>query len=201
MTTDRAPPRADGDRIAFDVLTHRPFAKRTFVHGRLWYEEVYPVLSDLPRTSVSFIVPDGGAARNSFPPFPNLVTHAATVNLRTARAALGVVPLWLGPRFDGHLLRSVEVGTETSKAPNGRVLGRTKFVRFDYSTVTLREYGRGKPFGFLHGPRPGRIVLDGNAMLSRDGLLIFAEPVGPVPPIRRAAALALAKALRKVPSR
>jgi hypothetical protein len=190
-----------GERVALDVLTHRPVTKRTFVHGRLWYQEVYSVMRDLPASRVSFVVPDGGAAHNSFPPFSSLTTHAAKTNLRAARAALGAVPFWLGPRFHGHSFRSVRVGTDTSKAPNGEVLRRAKFVLFDYGTVRLREYGREKPSGFLHGPRPGEIVVDGRAMLTRDGLFVIAEPFGRVPPIKRAAALVLAKALRPVPSR
>jgi hypothetical protein len=191
-----------GDRVALDALTHRPVAKRTFVHGRLWYQEVYSVMSDLPASSVSFVVPDSGAADgHSFPPSHDLMKHEAKTNLRAARAALGVVPLWLGPRFLGGSLRSVKVGTETSKAPNGVILRRAKFLLLDYGTVTLREYGREKPFGFLHGPRPGEIVVDGRAILSLDGLLVFAEPSGNTRPIDRAAALALAKALRPVPSR
>jgi hypothetical protein len=186
-----------GERVALDVLTHRPVAKRTFVQGRLWYEEVYSVTSDLPASSVAFVVPDSGAADgHSFPPSPQLTVHAAKTNLRAARAALGAVPLWLGPRFQGRSLRSVRVGTETSKAPNGAVLRRVRFVLLDYGAVRLREYGREKPYGFVHGPRPGEMVVDGSALLSRDGLLVIA---GRVPPIDRGAALALAKALRPVP--
>lgn len=193
------PPEADGDRIGLDAFTHRPVAKRTFARGRLWYQEVYSVLRELPGKSVSFVVPDGGTDRNSFPPSHNAVTHAARANLRAARVALGDVPLWLGPRFNGHSLRSVEVGTEGAQASSGTMLGRGKFVRFNYGTVTLQEFGREKPFGFVHGPRPGGIVLDGRAMLSRGGLLVIAEPVGRMPPIDRVAALALAKAMRPVP--
>jgi hypothetical protein len=194
-------PRAEGDRVALDVLTHRPVAKRTFVHGRLWYEEVYSVLDDLPGKSVSFVVPDGGAADGrSFPPFPNSLVHAAKSNLRAARDVLGAVPLWLGPRYHGRPLRSVEVGTDGAKAPNGAVLRRATFVRFDYGTVRLQEFGRERPFGFVHGPRPGQIVVDGRAMLSRDGLLVIAEPLGRFSPIDRAAALKLAKALRPAPA-
>ena len=54
-----------------------------------------------------------------------------------------------------------------------------------------------KPLGFVHGPRPGRILVDFNIMLSRDGLLVIGE-VQPLP-IGTSAALALAKALRPVP--
>ena len=55
-----------------------------------------------------------------------------------------------------------------------------------------------KPSGFLHGPRAGRILVDYNIMLSRDGLLVIGE-LQPLP-ISTSAALALAKALRPVPA-
>jgi hypothetical protein len=55
-----------------------------------------------------------------------------------------------------------------------------------------------KPFRFLEGPRPGRILVGDNVMLSRDGLLVIAEVQSS--PIGTAAALALAKALRLVPA-
>jgi hypothetical protein len=191
------PPSSGGERVAIDSVTHRPLAKRTFNRGRLWYEEAYSVLSDLPGKRVSFVVPDGGAARNSFPPGPNTRSSSHKATPAAARSALGPTALWLGERYRGHRLRSVDVGTEVAKAPDGSVLQRTKFVRFDYGTVRLREYGRVKPFGFVHGPRPGRIFVDYNIMLSRDGLLVIGE-LQPLP-IGTSAALALARALRPVP--
>jgi hypothetical protein len=42
--------------------------------------------------------------------------------------------------------------------------------------------------------------VNGQAMLTRDGLLVIVEPVRPDKPINRVAALALAKALRPVPA-
>jgi hypothetical protein len=195
----RSPPSTGFDRVALDVVTHRPVAKRTLVRGRLLYEEDYSVLGNLPGKSVSFVVPNGGAVQHAFPPVPNSAEHAAKAGLRKARAALGQVPLWLGPRFDGHSLRAVEVGTENAEAPNGDVLTRAKFVRFDYGTLRLQEFGGDRPFGFRNGPRPGRIVLDGRATLTRDGLLVIVEPFcRRAKPIDHAKALALAKALRPV---
>jgi hypothetical protein len=192
-----SPPSIGADRVAIDSITHRPLVKRTLTRGRLWYEEVYSVLSDLPAKSVSFVVPDGGAARNSFPPFPNAPSSSHKATLAAARRALGPAALWLGERYRSHRLRSVEVGTEVAQAPNGSVLQRAKFVRFNYGSVRLQEFGRVKPLGFVHGPRPGRILVGDNIMLSRNGLLVIAEP-RPLP-IGTSAALALAKALRPVP--
>jgi hypothetical protein len=195
----RSPPSKGFDRVALDVVTHRPVAKRNFARGRLFYEERYSFLGDLPGERVSFLVPNSGAPERSFPPLPNSAEHAAKVKLRKARAALGMVPLWLGPRFDGHSLRAVEVGTNDAVAPNGHVLARAKFVRFNYGTVRLQVFGRDKPFGFRNGPRPGRIVVAGRAILTRKGLLVIAESLTRNKPIDRAGALALAKALHPVP--
>jgi hypothetical protein len=197
MNGKPSPSNSGADRVALDSVTHRPLAKRSFNRGHVWYEETYSVLSDLPGKRVSFLVPDGGAPRNSFPPGANTPSSSHEATPAAARSALGGTALWLGERYRGHRLRSVDVGTELAKSPDGSVLLRTRFVTFDYGTVRLREYGRVKPFGFLHGPRPGRLLVDYQVTLSRDGLLIFAEP-RPLP-IRTSAALALAKALRPVP--
>jgi hypothetical protein len=191
-------PSPGAERVALDSVTHRPLVKRSFFRGGLFYEEVYSLLSDLPGTTVSFVVPDGGAARNSFPPFPRLHLSSRKTTLAVARRALGSPALWLGESYRGHRLKSVEVGTEVAEAPNGSVLQRARFVRFDYGSIRLQEFGRVKPAGFVHGPRPGRILVGDNIMLSRHGLLVIAE-VQPFLPIDTTAALALAKALRPVP--
>jgi hypothetical protein len=190
-------PSTGADRVALDSVTHRPLVKRTFIRGRLFYEELYSLLSDLPGRRVSFVVPDGGAARNSFPPFPNSRSSSRKATLAAARRALGPAALWLGESHRGHRLRSVEVGTQVARAPNGSVLQRAKFVKFDYGSIGLQEFGRVKPLGFVHGPRPGRILVGDIIMLSRHGLLVIAE-FQPLP-IRTSAALALEKALRPVP--
>jgi hypothetical protein len=192
-----SPPSIGADRVALDSVTHRPLAKRTFIRGRLLYEELYSLQSDLPGKRVSFVVPDGGAARNSFPPAPNSLSRSRTAMLAAARSALGPTALWLGETYRGHRLRSVEVGTEVAKAPNGSILQRAKFVRFNYGSIRLQEFGRVKPLGFVGGPRPGRILVGDNIMLSRDGLLVLAE-LQPLP-IDTTRALKLAKALRPVP--
>jgi hypothetical protein len=197
LVSGKPSPPGTGDRVALDSVTHRPLAKRSFARGRLFYEEAYSLLRDLPGKTVSFVVPDGGAVRNSFPPLASSPSTSRRTTLAAARRALGPAALWLGESYRGHRLRSVEVGTDTAEAPNGSVLRRAKFVRFDYGKIKLQEFGRVKPFGFLEGPRSGQILVGDNIMLSRDGLLVFAE-VQPLP-IGTKAALALAKALRPVP--
>jgi hypothetical protein len=190
-------PSRGGDRVALDSVTHRPLARRSFARGRLFYEERYSLLRDLPAKSVSFVVPDGGAVRNSFPPLTSAPSSSRKATLAVAQHAVGPAALWLGKSYRGQPLRSVEVGADVSKAPNGSVLRRAKFVRFDYGSIRLQEFGRVKPLGFVSGPRPGRILVGGNIMLSRDGLLVIAD-VQPLP-IDTAAALGLAKALRPIP--
>jgi hypothetical protein len=129
----QSPASSGFDRVALDVATHRPVAKRNFARGRLFYAERYSVLGDLPGKSVSFVVPNGGAPQRSFPPFPNSAEHAAKGDLRKARVALGqVVPLWLGPRFNGHPVRAVEIGTEDAVAPNGTC----SLARSSYGSTT-----------------------------------------------------------------
>jgi hypothetical protein len=199
----RPSPRSAGyDWVALDVVTHRPVAKREFAHGRKFYEESYSVLGDLPGKDVTFVVPDQGAARHSFPPFPSVPSHFRRTDLRRARSALGIVPLWLGPRFAGHTLKSVAIGSEDAVAPNGSgLLRRARFVRFDYGALSFREFGRVRPFGFVNGPPRGRIVIDGDIVqLSRDRLVVIAQFPGRALPIKRSAALAFARALRPVPS-
>ena len=203
LVNGRPDPRAAGyDRVAVDVTTHRPVARRSFAKGRAFYEEAYSVLGDLPAKDMTFVVPDGGAARNSFPPFPSGTSHSRGAGLQRARVALGIVPLWLGPRFAGHALKSVAIGSDDAIAPNGiDQLRRAPFVRFDYGAFSVREYGRVRPFGFVDGPARGRIVVGDNLELSRDGLLVIAEFPGRSQPFERSAVLEFANALRPVPER
>ena len=191
-----SPPGTGGDRVALDSVTHRPLVKRSVARGRVFYEEHYSLLSDLHGKTVSFVVADGGAARNSFPPFLNSPSSSRKATLAAAQRALGRAALWLGESHRGQRLRSVEVGTEVAKAPNGSALQRARFVRFDYGSIRLQEFGRVKPLGFVGGPRPGRIVVGDSIMLSRDGLLVIAD-LQPLP-IDTTAALTLAKALRPI---
>jgi hypothetical protein len=186
-----------GDRFAYDVRTHELVGKRSVVRGRLFSDEIYTRLPDLPASSFSFVVPEGGGALHSFPPEPQPDTQSHSSSVAATRNALETVPLWLGPRFQGERLQSIEVGTEAMKARNGARLRPARFVRFDYGTVQLQEFGRERPFWYEQDPRPGRIVLDGRAALTRHGLLVIVQRDSPM---TRAAALAVAKALRPVPS-
>jgi hypothetical protein len=72
----------------------------------------------------------------------------------------------------------------------------------DYGAFKLQEFGAQRPFWYVQGPRPEHIVSDNGAQaaLSRGGLLVLTEWASESFPITRAAALAVARALRPVPS-
>jgi hypothetical protein len=185
--------------LAYDARSHEVVGKRSSF-GPL--EEVYTLLPDLPAARFSFVVPEGGGALRSFPPSPQQATDSHSSSLRAARHELGASPLWLGPRFRGQRLRSVEVGTEGMKARDGATLRRTRFVSLvygvDYGSIKLQEFQvRQTPFWYAQGPLAGRVVLDGRAALTRDGVLVIAERDSL--PMNRALALAVAKALRPLP--
>ena len=143
-------------------------------------------------------MPEGGGALHSFPPSPQADTESSSSSLRAARDAIGAVPLWLGPRFQGAKLESVEVGTEGMKAQTGATLLPARFVTFDYGTVKLQEFGSDHPFWYEQGPRPGRVVIDSGtrAALTRGGVLVVAESEGQF--FDAGSALAIVKALRPV---
>ena len=194
------------DRLAYDAVTHRLVGSRRFVGSKgrgVWFESVFTVLPDLPASRVTFVVPVGGvAAPHSYPPFPQPDIVTQDSSRRDARSALGRVPVWLGPSFRGHKLQRVEVGSYGMfTRGRGAVLRRAPFVTFDYGNIKLEEFGSKRPFDYEQGPRPGRIVYDGRAALTRDGLLVFAngKELGGFVPDHRAMALAVARGLRPVP--
>jgi hypothetical protein len=183
-----------GDRLAYGVRTHELVGKRSTTFP--WVTEVYTLLPDLPAGGFSFVVPEGGGALHSFPPSPQTDTESSSSSLRAARDAIGAVPFWLGPRFQGARLESVEVGTEGMKARTGATLRPARFVTFDYGTVKLQEFGSNHPFWYEQGPRPGRVVIDSGtrAALTRDGVLVLAQGQF----FDAGSALAIVKALRPV---
>jgi hypothetical protein len=197
VSQPNAPGKPSGDRVALDAVTHEPVARRTTARGQIIADERYTLLPDLPASRVSFAVPEGGAAWGSFPPSPEPVTHVDARGRGAAIDALGSRPLWLGRKFGGRRLRSVEVGTVGVKTPTGAMLRLAKFVRLDYGTVTLQEFGKQRPFYYEQGPEPGTLVftLGSNIVLSRDGLLVMAQLSRSVD---GAGALALARGLRRL---
>jgi hypothetical protein len=190
-----------GDQVAYDTLTHEPVALRTIIRdgrfkGRVVGVTALTMLPDLPAKDVSFVVPKQGVWRN--PPSP--ATTITGQRLPAARKALGTTPLWLGRSFRGHRLESVVVGIESEQAPTMGLLRPTRFARFGYGAFAVQEFGHDRPFWREEEPAEGSVVFGaGQAVLVRDGVLVSVTPTGPTFRIDRAAALALAKALRPVP--
>ena len=91
-------PSLGGDQVAYDAATHRPLALRTIERGgrfkgRTFSYFALKLLPNLPPNGVNFVVPDGGAGRNTPNPLIAITGH----RLAAARTALGTTPLWLGP--------------------------------------------------------------------------------------------------------
>jgi hypothetical protein len=181
----------------FDSRTHELLVLRQ--GPALLGKEVFTQLGTLPASRVTFAVPENGTDQHSFPPEYPSTTRSRAVSLDTARTALpGAAPLWLGPRFRGHRLRGVKTGTEGMRGKNGSVLLPAPFVSFDYGVVKLKEFGATRPWTYLHGPQPGRLLLDTFSVgeLVRGGVLVTMG-WGPVTTsLDRATSLAVARALR-----
>jgi hypothetical protein len=195
VTQDKSSrPQTTGQRVAFDARTHEPVARKENFPG---LTELFSRLPDLPAKSVKFVVPDGGAPRNNYPPGSGFAESTPRPVDQTKKA-LGRAPLWLGPSYQGHRLRSAAVGIQGQKAANGARLDAVPFVSFDYGAVRLLEFAK-SPDWFPDGPPQGKLLLDGNgATLRRDGVLVLAgtNPAAHTPSVELASALALAKALR-----
>jgi hypothetical protein len=195
-------PSLGGDQVAYDAVTHRPVALRTIERsgrfkGRTFSYYALKLLPKLPPNGVNFVVPDGGAGRNS----PNPLIAITGRGLAAAQAALGRTPLWLGRSFRGERLRSVVAGRDGMASLTGRMLRPARFARFDYGSFTVKEFGQDRPWWDRQDPAVGTMVVDGRgpAALARDGVLVTFTPTGATFRLDRATALALARALRPVP--
>lgn len=192
------------ERWGLDARTHEALVRRGAAKvpgdGRFAQDEAFTRLKDLPGKSVTFAVPDGGAPDGSFPPVLPLATQSRASSLGAVGTTLGTAPLWLGRSFRGHRLLRVETGTEGMRAKTGKVLDRVPFVSFDYGIVKLREFGAKRSFRQLQGPPSGQVFFSySDAAVTRGDLLVLAGVGDRGPRLDRAAALALAKALRPLP--
>jgi len=194
LTTPAGAPSVE--RVALDVRNHEPVARK---ENFLGMTEFFSRLPNLPGRSVKFVVPDGGAPQNSYPPGSGF-SRAVPRPVDQTQKALGRTPYWLGPSYQGHRLRSAAVGTEGEKAANGAKLEVAPFVSFDYGIVRLQEFAHhpsGQPL-----PPQGKLLLTGDrAALLHNGILVVADLTSAAdhtPSDSLAAALALAKALRPV---
>ena len=84
-----APPR---ERVAFDARAHEPVARK---ENFLGMTEFFSRLPNLSGRSVKFVVPDGGAPQNSYPPGSGFI-HEVPRPVDQTRKALGRTPYWLG---------------------------------------------------------------------------------------------------------
>ena len=184
------------ERVALDARTHEPVARK---ENFLGMTEYFSRLPNLAGRSVKFVVPDGGAPQNSYPPGSGF-SHEVPRPVDQTPKALGRTPYWLGQSYQGHRLQSAAVGTEGLKAANGAKLEAAPFVSFDYGVVRLQEFAH-HPSG-LPLPPQGKLLLTGDrAALLHNGILVVADltsAAGHTPSNSLAAALALAKALRLV---
>src|SRR4029453_11457046 len=84
-----------------------------------------------------------------------------------ARNSLGKAPLWLGTRFRGLVLRSVQSGVYRPYMAGPRV-EPVRFVRFYYAAngsldyaISIDEVGSSRPWFERQGPRPGTFAQAG----------------------------------------
>jgi hypothetical protein len=196
-------------QIGLDPRTHRLVVQRYFFGGRqVGDETAISQQANLSAGSFSFVVRKhaaGGAPPGAFEP---LTGHLLAYGLPAARRALGRSPLWLGPRFRGYLLRSVQTGTYPFGTTKTGALRRAPFVRFYYGTpvdedyvFSVEEFGSIRPYFYKQGPREGSIERDGASLarMTSDGLLLRVMSGSRRFQLTRANAVAIARALRPLP--
>jgi hypothetical protein len=197
-------------QIGLDRRTHRLVVQRYFSGGRqIGDETAISQQANLPAGSFSFVVRKH-AAGGTPQAFERVTGHLLAYGLPAARRALGRNPLWLGPRFHGYLLRSVQSGTYPFGTTKTGALRRAPFVRFYYGTsvdedyvFSVEEFGSIRPYFYKQGPRAGSIERDvGGTLMARmtsEGLLLRIMSSSLQFRFTRANALAIARALRPLP--
>jgi hypothetical protein len=196
-------------RIGVDPQTHRILVVQSFTGGRLGGTLVISQKPDLGAARVRFLVP----TQRPVPVDPNAnndpwdgLVHA--YGLPAARHALGRRPLWLGPRFRGLALRSVQSGVYLQRPGDGRRSRPMPFVRFYYGEdlgrspiISIEELGANRPYFEKQGPRADLVERAGStsARLSRGGLLLRIATALRYP-LTAKNAVALARALRPLPA-
>jgi hypothetical protein len=205
----RSPPRQVTEQVGLDPRTHTLVVARYFAGGRpVGGETAISDRTSLPPGSFSFLIRKGaagGSPESLREPFTGLIL---AYGLPATRRALGRNPLWLGPRFHGYLLRSVQTGTYPFGTTKTGALRRAPFVRFYYGTpvdenyvFSVEEFGSIRPYFYKQGPREGSIERDGTsiARMTSDGLLLRVAWGSPQFQLTRANVLAVARALRPLP--
>ena len=198
-------------QIGLDARTHRLVVQRYFSrdHHQVGDETVVSQQPSLPAGSVSFVVRKH-AAPGAPQAFERITGHLLAYGLPAARKALGRDPLWLGPRFHGYPLRSVQSGTYPFGTTKTGALHRAPYVLFSYGgprtmdyAFTVEEFGSIRPYFYKQGPREGLIERDvygmSMARMTVGGVLLRVMTGSPRFRFTPANALALARALRPLP--
>lgn len=198
-------------QLGLDAKTHTLVVQRYFARDghQVGDETVISQQPSLPAGSVSFVLRKHAAPA---PPgsFERITGHLLGYGLSPARSALGRKPLWLGRRFQGYPLRSVQSGTYPFGTTKTGALHRAPYVQFSYGgsstadyAFTIEEFGSVRPYFYKQGPPEGSIERDvyGWSMvrMTRDGLLFRIFLGGTSFRLTRANSLALARALRPLP--
>jgi hypothetical protein len=197
-------------QIGLNARTHVLLVQRDSVRGGRVFDETTVTQKPTLHAGSFFFLVRKHAARG-IPQdalYERLAGHLLAYGFPAARSALGRTPLWVGPRFGGFALRSVQSGTYPFGTTKIGALRKAPFVRFYYGTrvdedyrFSVEEFGSTRPYFFKQGPRPGQVERDvyGPAILrlTRGGLIVRVS--GTYLPTRKHA-IALAKALRPLPS-
>jgi hypothetical protein len=202
----------NGEQVALDARTHELVATRSVGRGVNGYGAAngrvmawgssFTMFHTLPAHRVAFTVPQVGGGQ--------VVTVALDESdFDRAGALLGQAPLWVGESFHGHRLRSVEIGMKGLLRGNSQRIASSEvpFVRLDYGTFRLDEFGRERPPWFRNAPAPGTAIamFSSGFWLSRGGVLVHVAPSWPQPlerifvsphDVRPAWIVAIARALR-----
>jgi hypothetical protein len=196
-------------QLALDAQTHRLVVERVFLRsGRLVEETTIAQRPTLSSRGFSFTVRKhaaGGIPQDAL--LERLNGHLLAYAIAPARTALGRTPVWLGARFLGYPLRSVQSGTYPFGMTKTGALRPAPYVQFYYGgtgtgdyRISVEEFGSTRPYFYKQGPRPGEIERDVEGILmlrlTHGGLLLRISTTAPFEPAK---AIALAKALRPLP--
>jgi hypothetical protein len=191
-----------------DPRTHRIIVERLLLAGQ---PSGYVAISHRPELSSStrFLLPANAsvavAPNATYDPWAGLVFG---FGFTAARNSLGKAPLWLGTRFRGLVLRSVQSGVYRPYMAGPRV-EPVRFVRFYYAAngsldyaISIDEVGSSRPWFERQGPRPGTFAQAGptQGSISRGGLVLRIATDPERFPLIPRNSLALARALRPLPA-
>jgi hypothetical protein len=185
--------------LAFDVRTNAPVAYQVLEGGEVASTSQVSSLETLRPDELTFAVPDRGAGQLT----PSEHRRVRGHGLGPATRALAVAPLWLGRSYEGAGLATVDSGIDSVVTEKGTLLCRVPFVRFNYETFTLAEYGSKHPYGCFQSGPPVTLGFQGaprDLSLVRGGVSVVIQSASPLFRLRGASALKLARSLRPLPA-